>query len=641
MPKLSEQQINNIYLRCNAAPIEQLLELCLDPESGITVDGLRAVNYKKIDLLEQQYYAQAEEITWARSQSSIDALTDYIDKCIRGQFTNAHLAQARDLLHTLAAAMEEDDWRKASLSNDLNQLNAFIKKCTEGTFSNVHLQQAKDAAELVEWNQLKDSHNTALVNSFLQKCNLGIYSTQHVDEAKNLIEKWENGTIIEDWNNLNQITDKNERRTQLNIFIQKYVNNPTDTAQKYISKAGELMEKWADEEKARVDWISAKDENSLIGYVKFIEAHPHCEYREEADQRIMHMKGDLLKDMKDHPMEYKREDMYKYIDTKALTWDDLVKYGGVLTDKGYSHIMRYPTLLSEQRQLPLARLENPTSEAGNTDVYFFGVAGSGKTCVLAGLMSLTGQLGFRYDPRGPGGGGNYAMELRNYAKQSMLPPGTDPGYIQVIDCQINNPENGELTKFSLIEMSGEKTALFAAMDTQENFDDLGPGASSLLNNDNNKVLFFVIDPTNQKNVEMGSGSQQWVLQSDVLTCVSSLLSKYTNIMHKVVAIHVILTKSDTLGDYLDPNQVREIMNSQGYQAVFEYIKEICRKYDINKQTGFEVGLFPFHVGNFMPGEVYTFDETDSLKILRVIQGNIKPTVKESDFLEKLKKWFNS
>lgn len=95
MPRLSEQQINNIYLRCNAAPLAQLLELCLDPESGITIDGLRAVHYNKIDQLEQKYNAQAEDIIWAKSQNSIEALTAFIEKCQQGIFSTAHLAQAR------------------------------------------------------------------------------------------------------------------------------------------------------------------------------------------------------------------------------------------------------------------------------------------------------------------------------------------------------------------------------------------------------------------------------------------------------------------------------------------------------------------------------------------------------------------
>ena len=640
MPKLTEQQINNIYLRCNAAPMSQLLELCLDPESGITIDGLRAVHYNKIDQLEQQYNAQAEEIIWAKSQSSIEALSAFIEKCQQGIFSTTHLAQAKDKRKELAAAVEEDDWNATKVSNDINALNAYIKKCTDGTYSEVHLQQAKDAAEFIDWNSAKSSHNPAVMNGFIQKCNIGIYSSQHLNEAKDLLEAWENGTIVEDWNYLVTIKDTDTKRNNLNEFIQKYATNPTDTAQKFMGKANELMEQLADAEQARIDWIDAKQENTILAYVNFLERHPYCEYREEAEEKIQDMKGDLLNDMKRFPFKYNREDMYDYISSNALTMKDLVDDSCVLTDRGYSHIKKYPHLIDEQRQLPVSRLENPHSEDGNTDVYFFGVSGSGKTCVLAGLMSLTGQLGFRFDPKGPGGGGNYAMELRNYARTSMLPPATDQNYIQVIDAQIND-DDGNLHKIALIEMSGEKTAEFAAIENPTSLEDLGAGASGLLSNDNNKVLFFVIDPTNEKNVQMGRDSSQWVMQSDVLDCVSSLLSKNPGLMKKVVAIHVILTKSDTLGDYVDQSLIQDRLTEQGYSAVLQSIKSICQKYDINKQTGFQVGLYPFCVGKFMPGDVYTFDETDSLKILRVIQKNTIIERPTDGFIDSLRRWFNS
>lgn len=640
MPKLSEQQINNIYLRCNAASLAQLLELCLDPESGITIDGLHAVHYNKIDQLEQQYNTQAEEIIWAKCQSSIDSLASYIKKIEQGVFSDAHLVQAKTRLRELAAAVEEDDWNAAKLSNDINMLNVFIKKCTDGTYSDVHLQQAKDAAELIDWNTAKTSHNTVILNGFIQKCNIGVYSSTHLNEAKELLEDWENGTIVEDWNNLSLVKDMDKKRNLLNEFIQKYATNPTDTAQKYMSKANELMQQLADAEQARIDWIDVQLENSILSYVNFLAKHPYCEYREEAESRVQNMKGDLLTDMKRFPFKYDRKTMYEYISTNALTIEDLVDKSGTLTNRAYEHIKKYPSLLNEQRVLPVSRLENPHSEEGNTDIYFFGVSGSGKTCVLSGLMSLTGQLGFRFDPKGPGGGGNYAMELRNYARTSMLPPQTDQNYIQVIDGQIND-EDGNLHKISLIEMSGEKTAEFAAIENPTSLDDLGAGASGLLSNDNNKVIFFVIDPTNEKIVEMRVGSAHWVMQSDVLSCVSSLLAKNKALMKKVVAIHVILTKSDTLGDFVDPNVIQNVLNEQGYQAVLADIKSLCETYDINKQTGFHVGLYPFCVGKFMPGEVYTFDETDSLKILRVIQKNTITVRKKGGFFDSLADWFNN
>lgn len=640
MPKYTEEQINKIYLNCNRASLEQLLKLCLDPESGITKEGLRKAKYNKIDQLEEMYNVQAEDVEWEKSKDSLELLQNFIKKCEDGDFSDCHLEEARILLRQLAAEREENDWSQTMSSNNLNALNAYIYKCTNGIYSDTHLQQAKDLAEIVDWKQAKESHNAAVMNGFIQKCNIGIYSSTHVDEAKEILEKWENGTIVEDWNQLVAISDGDHKLMRLNDFIQKYATNPTETAQQYMQKANELMNRLRDAELARVDWIDAKKADTILAYSQFLEAHPYSEYREEAEQHIQSMKGDLLSDMKRYPFKYHREEMYGYISTNTLTMRELVDESCVLTDRGYSHIKQFPHLQDEQRQLPVSRLENPQSQDGNTDVYFFGVSGSGKTCVLAGLMSLTGQLGFKFDPKGPGGGGNYAIELRNYARHSMLPPATDQAYIQVIDAQIND-EEGYLSNISFIEMAGEKTAQFAAMDNPTGLEDLGQGAAGLLSNDNRKLIFFVIDPTNQKNIQMGEDTQQFVMQSDVLDCVSSLLAKNPSLMRKVCGIHIILTKSDTLGDYVDQNVIQNMLNEQGYAAVLASIKELCQKYDINKQTNFQVGLYPFCVGRFMPGDVYTFDETDSLKILRVIQKNVPHIIQTDTVWDKLRNFFNS
>lgn len=640
---MTEQQINNIYINCNrqGVDMEDLLRLCLDPDSGITVEGLKAAKYKKIDQLEERYNIEAEEIIWIKvsTRGTLEQLSDYIKKINQGVFSTTHLVEAKTKLRELAAALEDKDWMSVKTSNDMSEVMSFISKIKEGTYSETYLQDALRKAELMDWTMAKNSRDALVLNGYIQKCNTCFYPSSHVNEAKTLLEEWESGSIVSDWDRVLTETDMDVRVAKINEFIQRYAMNPSETAQRYLDKAQKELSRIADEKEARKDWIDAKQTNTILGYADFITKHPYSDYREEADRLIQEMKGDLLNDMKRYPFKYNREMMYDYISTNALTMSDLVDTSDTLTDRAYSHIKRYPRLIDEQRQLPVSTLENPKSEDGNTDVYFFGVSGSGKTCVLAGIMSLTGKLGFRFDPKGPGGGGNYAMELRNYARTSMLPPATDQNYIQVIDGEINDEDN-HLHKISLIEMSGEKTAEFAAINNPTSLDDLGAGASGLLSNDNNKVIFFVIDPTNEKNVQMGRDSNQWVMQSDVLNCVSSLLSKNKELMKKVVAIHVILTKSDTLGDYVDRDVIQEVLNSQGYQAVLEDIKSICEHYNINKQTGFHVGLYPFCVGKFMPGDVYTFDETDSLKILRVIQKNTIPRRKKG-FFDNLSEWFNS
>lgn len=641
MPKLSEQKINNIYLCCNSAPMAQLLDYCLDPESGITVDGLRAVHYNKIEQLEKQYYAQAEEIIWAKSQNSIEALTSFIEKCQQGVFSTAHLAQAINKRKELAAELEEKDWNTVMLSNDINALNAFIKKCKEGTYSQAHLKQAIDKAESLDWNTVQYSRDAVTVKTFISKCHSGYYSTMYLQDAEALLGRIENAAVIEDWNNVIAIRDSEAKRRKLLEFMRKYEDNSSTAAQNHMTKANELMEQLADAELSRVDWIDAQNRNTILDYVDFLNKHPYSEYREEAELRIQNMKGNLLNDMMRYPFKYPRGEMYRYISSGSLTMQDLVDKSGVLTDRGYSHIKKYPTLNDEQRDLPVSRLENPHSESGNTDIFFFGVSGSGKTCVLSGLMSLTGQLGFSFDPVGPGGGGHYAMDLRNYARTSMLPPATDQHCIQVIDGQIND-EKGNLHKISFIEMSGEKTAIFASMENPTSIEDLGPGAAGLLNNDNDKLLFFVIDPTNEKEIKSTAldEARMVVQQSDVLECIVALLAKNPSLMKKVNAIHIILTKSDTLGDFVDQNVIMDMLNKQGYAAVLSSLKELCVKYDINKQTGFQVGLYPFCVGKFMPGEVYTFDETHSLKLLRAIQRNTG-MVRRRTFRDQIVDWFNS
>ena len=48
-----------------------------------------------------------EEIIWAKSQGSIEALSAFIEKCQQGIFSTTHLAQAKDKRKELAAAVEE------------------------------------------------------------------------------------------------------------------------------------------------------------------------------------------------------------------------------------------------------------------------------------------------------------------------------------------------------------------------------------------------------------------------------------------------------------------------------------------------------------------------------------------------------
>ena len=697
MPTLTEKQIKNIYKLCNSSSIalDQLLAFCLDPDSGITIEGLRQAGYKKIDLLEAKYMAEAEEkiwaasqgseenlakyieminngkfstahldeakellnkLAWERSQKSIDGLADYIKKIEQGAYPRAHYSEAKTLLGELAKDLEDKEWEYAKSSRDLSKIMSFISKCEQGIYSTAHLAEAKGAAEITHWKLCQSQKNEAMVRGFLKNCEEGKYSNAYFNEARVLLDKIANGALIDDWEKVQALKptyedwesgngEKKEAdyRTALVNFSINYASTPTDTAKKHVKKAEDAINQIDVDVNARIEWLKIKDSKSLIDFANFVGSYPTSRYREVADEKIRSLKDGLLTDMKSHPFKYKRTEMFRYISTNALTYEDLVDKSHVLTDRGYSHIKEKPTLAEEQEALPAPTVDEEKLKSTDdaTDIYFFGIPGSGKTCLISGLLSLDGRFGFKFDRRGQGGNGDYAMQLRRYALKSMLPPPTDIGYARLIDASIKD-ENGLLHMLSFIDMSGEKTAIFASMENPSNFKDLGIGAERLLSNNNNKVLIFVIDPTSAEKIVEVNGVPLSVCQDDMLGCVASLLAKNPELMRKVVAIHIVLTKSDTIGEFVNEETIRNLLEKQNYTSVLLSIKELCEQYNVNKQTNYNVGLYPFCVGKFLPGEVYTFDETDSLKILRMIQKNTVPIrPKKRTFLDMLLEFFNS
>lgn len=590
--------IQAIYNNCNFIALEELIGFVLDPNSGITLDGLQAAGYKKYDQLRSRVGSRIEEQVWREAQLSENKVQAYIKDCDAGMYPGKYKDDAIALLKRMQAGKEEEEWERAKRSESVDDIQLFLDKCASGVFS-----------------------------------------SKHTAEARQLMSEWAYSCAAQKLNEIKSLEDLTQKETELNLFIEKNRANGSEPGfSDLLHTANQLLDGIKDEAIARVDWLDTCRKDDIMSYVHFVENHPYCTYREKADEIIKQRKGDLLNDMRLHPSAYDRTTMHELLSKKILTQKDLVEDSYILTDRAYNQILEFPTLGSEQRVLPVSTIENPESQEGNTDVIFFGVSGSGKTCVLAGLLSLAGRNGFSFDPRGNGGGGDYAMDLQQYARCSKLPPATDQNYIQIIDSEITD-DDGKVHNISLIEMSGEKTAAFASLKDSNNLEDLGPGAANLLNNNNMKMLFFVIDPTNEKHIMMGQRSSVVVHQSNVLDCVASLLSKNVDLLRKVISIHIILTKSDAIGDHLTPEQIADVLEKQNYSATLDRLKKICQKANINAHKNNEIGLTPFSLGVFRPGQVYTFDDTSATKILQIIRENT-PLVRPSTFRDRFMEWFN-
>lgn len=464
----------------------------------------------------------------------------------------------------------------------------------------------------------------------------------HQDGIEEGLEKMECNSIVSDWVIVLTEPDMDERIEKINAFIRRYAYNPSEVAKQYLDKAQAEINRISDEREVCKDWIDARQDNTILGYVDFITKHPDSDYSEEADCLIQEMKGDILIDMKRVPFKYDRNMMYDYISNNALTMSDLVSNTNVLTNRAYRHIKCYPRLIDEQKPLPIYSIDYPEIINGNVDVLFFGVSGSGgKTCLMASIMSLVGEsTDFLYQEQynNKECDNIYGQYLADYLKTNILPPATDQYYIQVVNTLIKC--NGNYKGTSFIEFAGEQVASLAGNSSKEGLLDGGisPCLIKILNNQNRKIIFVTLDPTNLKHINIEERTENlWVNQSGVLSRVISHFKNAPQFMSKVIGFHTIVSKSDTWlkGSY--STSIHNAIEQMEARGLLLQIEQLCKKYNINNN----IDPIPFSIGKFMVGNTYEFDNSDAKKLLQIIKNDIEKSENHRSILSRLRDYFNS
>lgn len=608
--------MNDIYRYCNSISVDDMLILLQKPESGITIEGLQNAGYLKVDKLRAKYSGIMEDSIWNNCCDSVQALEDYVGKCRSGVLSGKYLTEATEKLKSWYFEEEETKWNEILQNpvNVLSLLEAFIDKSNRGLYTH-HLSEA-----------------------------INFKSQFLADEAVRR-EQGEYDAFKRDWDSICTTEDLDMKESMIISFLDKYSSLASNS--KYsslINAALSMKNSLKDESVARVDWANIQRSSKIEDYMEFINLHPASQLRSRAEEKVDELKNPLLNDIRLRPYAYSREDMGKYILSGILTRENLVGRG-IMSQRSYQHIIDYPHIQMENEGLLPYCEDVPFDSAGNTDVFFFGVPGSGKSCVLGALLSLDGKYGFSFDPAGLGGAGLYGAELQHFVMNSLLPPGTSHNaYPQLINASIsrrNNKGTEETHYLSIIDMPGEKTASFASMDPDTiNFEELGEGAASLFNNDNQKMLFFVIDPLSLGKVDL-SKYMSSITQVNVLNRVSSLLEKSPDLMKKVISIHIILTKSDTIGGEINEERLSEIFRNQNYDSVLDKLNRLCRKYHVNARQNedYSVHVTPFCLGKFEPGETYVFNSESAKSLLQVILNNTTG-IADQTFIGSVKDWFN-
>ncbi len=444
-----------------------------------------------------------------------------------------------------------------------------------------------------------------------------------------------------EWELLTEIVDNSLKIKALNAFVQKYARDCSDEAELYMEKASELFGILAEEIAIHKDWVNAMHENTIVAYKNFITQHPNSRYQNEAEITIRTLKKDLLKDMKRNPCGYYREVVHDFIRSGVLSYDELVVKEKLLSKEAFNHIRKYPHLFDEQTSLPIVKpLKIPYSKQGNTDIIFVGVSGSGgKTCLMASLMALLNQRDFLLSTD-KDFDNLYAAYLADYMKANRLPPATDQSYVQVVNTllKVKRREFG----VSFIEYAGEQVADMAGNTKDEGFAPITPDIGGIFKNNNRKILFLAIDPTNNKTLQVGCDSEFWVYQSDVYEMLVSLLNKDRRFRETIIGIHIVITKKDLWGKELPYNSnLKDFLFLNGYRVVWENLCDLCKKNEIMQDNNYEPSISAFSIGKFMIGDTYSFDDRDARKIKDLICDDLSNHVERNSFKGKFRQLFNS
>jgi hypothetical protein len=259
---------------------------------------------------------------------------------------------------------------------------------------------------------------------------------------------------------------------------------------------------------------------------------------------------------------------------------------------------------------------------GFTEVYFWGIPGSGKTCVLSSILSTAYKRGYLEIARGPGF--KYMTDLKNIFLNpiSFLPPPTSTESTQYLPFTLRK-ENEDPRSVSLIELSGEIFQCFfnknAGLEMSPEKEETLNKLLKFLDGNNRKLHFFFIDYENDNNTDFDGYTQSDYLQSAAIYFQDNdIFKKSTD------AIYIVITKSDLMPQEDKLNKLNDYLQDNRYTSFIQSLKTRCREHSINSG---ELLATHFSLGNVYFNKICAFDSETSDNIIDILKRRIKPNKK--------------
>lgn len=396
----------------------------------------------------------------------------------------------------------------------------------------------------------------------------------------------------------------------------------------------------------RSDWENGLSNADIYTLINFVSANPGHLFAGKAKERIESLKRDTLDDIRRAPNTYPYENFLELRRSGIFTDEELKEAAGA-SDALFDKILNLPTILNSLPPSPddSTRFGTGLGETGLTDVVFFGISSTGKTCLLSGLL-LNERVWF--DERRFSG--DYGTLVHTYARNGVALQGTPKNFIATIKTRVQS-RDGRHYDFNLFEMAGEAfddriaNAIYNDGGVITRFADMGLGAPEILNTLNPKIFFIVIDPT--KNIdEMSEQANAVKKMISLMFGDDNGINPNAEVMSKVIGLHFLVTKSDLLpagpgGSRIDAahRAVCSVVN----EATRSMIVTGCRSFGINSSAdpasdGVPL-VFAYSLGHFTVGNIFEYDRSGSDDVLDIISDYCAP--RRNSFGDKIRDFFTN
>lgn len=435
-----------------------------------------------------------------------------------------------------------------------------------------------------DWEQAKSTNTEEAYKDYLIRHKDGAYR----EEARNAIELLKNQVLQNASEEIWTKIDKDDIN-QLQEFVNQYPTSP------YYSEALDTLNK------LRVAQFIGLNMGALVDRVRSIETDTNVIDKDSEIFKEVHLFLQKEHITKKELMDKIEED-HNFLSASVINklWSsqditDLNRFKGIDSDF-------IKAMMSNEKRIAFTTPRDITelTKVPSTEIYFWGIPSSGKTCAIGAILSAAnnGKTALSMPKDNECQGYYYMSRLselfHNDGTIGILPEGTPTKatYEMAFDLE---DHNHKLHPITCIDLAGELVKCMFKSDAQiplqvDEQQALDTMTNVLVKNKtgNRKIHFFVIDYGAEKKLYEGLPQRTYLDGAVAYLQKTEIFKKDTD------AIYLLITKTDKIKkkgeDFI--LELKEHIN-ENYLQFLNGLKMICRENEINDG---EVDIIPFTLG---------------------------------------------